>query len=282
MATLTKKITATAKANDLRPRWHVLDADGQVLGRLAVQIAHLLKGKHKPNYSPHMLTGDFVIVINAAKIRVTGRKAEQKVYYSHSQYPGGLKEVPYESMMARHPTRIIEHAVKGMLPHNRLGRQMLRRLKVYANAEHPHESQVAGSLKAEEKDREEGTVWIGLPKPQYKKRVRKVRETPAVEPEVASSAEVLAETDIPEEPAAEAESGADDPASSTDAEDIAEEPTTEAETVAEDAEPAVEPEEAAEPAAETEVVVQDAEPAAEAKDDVASEAVAEEEKERGA
>lgn len=276
MATLTKKITVTAKANDLRPRWHVLDADGQVLGRMAVQIAHLLKGKHKPNYSPHMLTGDFVIVINAAKIRVTGRKAEQKIYYSHSQYPGGLKEVPYESMMARHPTRIIEHAVKGMLPHNRLGRQMLRRLKVYANAEHPHESQVAGSLKAEEKDREEGTLWIGLPKPQYKKRTRKVRETAAVESEVASSAQVPAETDIPEEPTAEAESGADDPASSTDAEDVSEEPTTEAEPVAEDAGPA------AEPVAETETAVQDAEPAAEAKDDVASEAGAEEEKERGA
>ena len=104
MATLTKNITATAKANDLRPRWQVLDAQGQVLGRLAVQVAHILKGKHKPNYSPHMLTGDFVIVINAGKVRVTGRKAEQKVYYSHSQYPGGLKEVPYESMMAKHPS----------------------------------------------------------------------------------------------------------------------------------------------------------------------------------
>lgn len=285
MATLTKKITATAKANDLRPRWHVLDANGQVLGRLAVQIAHLLKGKHKPNYSPHMLTGDFVIVINAAKIRVTGRKAEQKVYYSHSQYPGGLKEVPYESMMARHPARIIEHAVKGMLPHNRLGRQMLRRLKVYANAEHPHESQVAGSLKAEKKDREEGTVWIGLPQPQYKKRARKVRETAAAEPEVASSAQVPAKTDIPEEPTADAGSGAEDSGPSTEAEDAVEKLAAEAETGAEDVEPVAESEGAAEkvaePAAETEAVSQDAEPAVETRDDVASEPGAEEKKEGG-
>lgn len=264
MATLTKNITATAKASDLRPRWHVLDAEGQVLGRLAVQVAHMLKGKHKPNYSPHMLTGDFVIVINAGKVRVTGRKAEQKIYYSHSQYPGGLKEVPYESMMARHPTRVIERAVKGMLPHNRLGRQMFRRLKVYEGAEHPHESQVADSLNALEKDRQEGVAWIGLPKPLHKKRARKVKETseapaPAVEEAPVDS-------------------------------DTSEEPVVEAEPVTSDAEPVIEAEAAvAEPEAVEEAVAEtsDAAPAAEAETaqepaDAPEAEASEEEKERGA
>ena len=210
MTTLTRKTTATPKANDLRPRWRLLDADGKVLGRLAVEIAHILKGKHKPNYSPHMLTGDFVIVVNAAKVRVTGRKAEQKIYYSHSLYPGGLKEVSYGRMMSRHPTRIIEHAVKGMLPHNRLGRQMLRRLKIYAGAEHPHESQVAGSLKEDAKDQEQGVTWIGLPKPQYKKRARKpaapkpepVAEAEVATPETVAEAETVVAEPVAQEPEA--------------------------------------------------------------------------------
>lgn len=247
MTTLTRKTTATAKASDLRPRWHVIDADGQVLGRLAVQIAHLLKGKHKPNYSPHMLTGDFVIVVNSAKVRVTGRKAEQKIYYSHSQYPGGLKAVPYHRMMARYPNRVIEHAVKGMLPHNRLGRQMFRRLKVYPGPDHPHESQVADSIKAFEKDREEGVTWIGLPKPLFNKRERKVRkvEEPAAEETVAeievfeesepeaSTADATPETVDAEpkeasvaatgqpEPAEDTPSEATDAASSSESEDSA-------------------------------------------------------------
>ena len=215
MATLTRKTTATAKASDLRPRWHVIDADGQVLGRLAVQVAHLLKGKHKPIYSPHMLTGDFVIVTNAAKVRVTGRKADQKIYYSHSQYPGGLKAVPYRRMMARHPHRVIEHAVKGMLPHNRLGRQMFRRLKVYAGAEHPHESQVTDSLKAFEKDRQEGITWIGLPKPLFNKRVRNPRK---VEEPVAEAATPESVGTEPTEEAQELPEPPDEPATeSTDA-----------------------------------------------------------------
>ena len=261
---MTKNITATAKASDLRPRWHVLDAEGQVLGRLAVQVAHMLKGKHKPNYSPHMLTGDFVIVINAGKVRVTGRKAEQKIYYSHSQYPGGLKEVPYESMMARHPTRVIEHAVKGMLPHNRLGRQMFRRLKVYEGAEHPHESQVADSLNALEKDREEGVAWIGLPKPLHKKRARKVKETsqapaPAVE-------EVPADSETPEEPVAEAEPVTSGAEPVIEAEAAVAEPEAVEEAVAETTDDA--------PAAEAETA-QEPEDAPEAE-------ASEEEKERGA
>lgn len=256
MATLTRKITATAKASDLRPRWHVIDAEGQVLGRLAVQIAHILKGKHKPNYSPHMLTGDFVIVINSAKVRVTGRKAEQKIYYSHSQYPGGLKAVPYGRMMARHPNRVIEHAVKGMLPHNRLGRQMFHRLKVYPGAEHPHESQVVDGLKALEKDREEGVAWIGLPKPLYNKRVRKPRkaaEPAATVEEVAAPEELAVEEPAPEaapetiaaetaeetQEAPELSEATDEPASEpTDAAPSAEAEDSETEEEAPTAEPA--------------------------------------------
>ena len=246
MATLTRKTTATVKASDLRPRWHVIDADGQVLGRLAVQIAHLLKGKHKPNYSPHMLTGDFVIVVNAAKVRVTGRKADQKIYYSHSQYPGGLKAVPYRRMMARHPHRVIEHAVKGMLPHNRLGRQMFRRLKVYAGAEHPHESQVTDSLRVLEKDRDEGVTWIGLPKPLFNKRVRKAGkiEEPAstVEEEAVAAVE-----EVVEEPVAEAAPQAVNSESTEETQEASEmpEPTEEPAAEATDAAPSVEAEDSA-------------------------------------
>ena len=247
MATLTRKTTATARASDLRPRWHVIDAEGQVLGRLAVQIAHFLKGKHKPNYSPHMLTGDFVIVVNAAKVRVTGRKAEHKIYYSHSQYPGGLKAVPYRRMMARHPHRVIEHAVKGMLPHNRLGRQMFRRLKVYAGPDHPHESQVTDSLKALEKDREEGVTWIGLPKPLFNKRVRKPRKveepTPPVAEEPVVEEEVIEEP-VPAETTSEAAPATPDAPSTEDTSEAAEEPTPTEEPATETTEvaPSVEPE----------------------------------------
>ena len=141
--------TYNTKASDLKPAWHVIDASGRTLGRLASEVATLLMGKHKPIYTPHLNTGDFVIVLNAAKVRVTGRKAEQKTYYRHSGYPGGLKSVNLARMMQTHPTRVIEHAVKGMLPHNPLGRDMLRRLKVYAGDIHPHEAQVGGRSRAE-------------------------------------------------------------------------------------------------------------------------------------
>ena len=129
--------------------WQVIDATGQVLGRLATQGATLLMGKHKPTYVPHMLSGDFVIVINANEVKVTGLKADQKVYRRHSQYPGNLKEIPYAQMQERHPERIIELAVKGMLPKSKLGRQMLKRLKIYSGAEHPHSAQVLGSERRE-------------------------------------------------------------------------------------------------------------------------------------
>ena len=132
------------KASDLKPKWHVVDAEGQTLGRLATGIASILNGKHNPLYVPHLLTGDFVIVTNAKKVRVTGNKVKQKKYYRHSGYHGGLTERTLEQMLARHPDRVISQAVKGMLPKNSLGRKMLKRLKVYAGPDHPHAAQVAG------------------------------------------------------------------------------------------------------------------------------------------
>ena len=142
--------TYSTKAGDVERKWHVIDASGQTLGRLASQVAVLLMGKHKPHYVPYIDTGDFVIVLNASKIKVTGNKAKQKMYYRHSGYPGGLKEVNFEKMLDTHPVRIIEHAVKGMLPSNRLGRAMYKKLKVYEGDSHPHEAQVRGSSKVKQ------------------------------------------------------------------------------------------------------------------------------------
>jgi large subunit ribosomal protein L13 len=139
--------TYSTKASDIERRWHVVDASGKNLGRLATEVAVLLKGKRKPIYSPHLDVGDYVIVVNAAKIEVTGKKLTQKIYYRHSNYPGGLRSVRLEEMMGTHPARVVEHAVKGMLPHNRLGAAMFKKLKVYAGAEHPHEAQVKATEK---------------------------------------------------------------------------------------------------------------------------------------
>jgi len=133
--------TYRTKAGDLRREWHVVDATGKILGKLASQVANLLMGKHKPIYSPHLDTGDYVIVINAAKIRVTGEKVEQKIYYRHSGYPGGLKSPAFKEILNSKPEYILEHAVKGMLPHNNLGRAMFKKLRVYPGNEHPHQAQ---------------------------------------------------------------------------------------------------------------------------------------------
>ncbi|MBM3188590.1 MAG: 50S ribosomal protein L13 [Chloroflexi bacterium] len=133
--------TYSAKASEIVRDWYVVDAAGQTLGRLATRIASVLRGKHKPSFSPNLDMGDFVIVINADKIAVTGRRLEQKYYYRHSLYPGGLTQVRMDRMLEKHPTRVIEHAVRGMLPKNRLGRQMIKKLKVYAGGSHPHEAQ---------------------------------------------------------------------------------------------------------------------------------------------
>jgi large subunit ribosomal protein L13 len=133
--------TYVTKPNEVEREWHVVDAKGETLGRLATRIARILCGKHKPNYSPAVDMGDYVIVVNAEKVRVTGRKLDQKVYYRHSGYPGGLKEISLRDQLTKHPTRVIEHAVRGMLPKGRLGRQMFKKLKVYAGPDHPHQAQ---------------------------------------------------------------------------------------------------------------------------------------------
>jgi len=134
--------TYSPKAKEINREWWLVDAKNQILGRLASQVARLLMGKHKPIYTPHMDTGDYVVVINAAQVRVTGKKAEEKVYYRHSTYPGGLKSTTLKELLARNPTRVIEYAVKGMLPHNSLGRAMFKKLKVYPGPEHPHSAQI--------------------------------------------------------------------------------------------------------------------------------------------
>lgn len=133
--------TYSTKAADIQRQWHVIDASGKVLGKLATQAATLLMGKHKPTFSPNLDTGDFVVIINAEKVQVSGGKEEKKVYYRHSGYPGGLKSVSLEEMMQADPTRVIEKAVKGMLPTNRLRAVRLKKLKVYAGEAHPHLAQ---------------------------------------------------------------------------------------------------------------------------------------------
>ena len=133
--------TFSPKPGDVQRRWHVIDATDVVLGRLATQVATLLRGKHKPVYAPHVDTGDFVIVINAEKVALTGTKRENKVEYRHSGYPGGLRSTSYDELLAKNPRRVVEKAVKGMLPHTTLGRHMLTKLKVYAGPEHPHQAQ---------------------------------------------------------------------------------------------------------------------------------------------
>jgi len=130
--------TYSTKRADIERKWHLIDASDKTLGRLATRIAGLLMGKHKPIFSPNLDTGDFVVVINADKVHITGNKAKQKLYYRHSGYPGGLKSISLEKMMQTNPTRVIEHAVNGMLPHTRLGASMKKRLKVYAGEAHPH------------------------------------------------------------------------------------------------------------------------------------------------
>jgi large subunit ribosomal protein L13 len=130
-----------AKANEVERKWYIIDAEDKVLGRLATEIATILRGKNKPIYTPHVDTGDFVIVINADKVKLTGKKLEQKNYTYHTGYPGGLRQVSYGELMEKNPEKIIELAVKGMLPKNSLGRQMYRKLKVYRGTEHGHEAQ---------------------------------------------------------------------------------------------------------------------------------------------
>ena len=138
--------TFSAKPDDIEREWVVVDAEGKTLGRLATSIATILRGKHKAYFTPHVDCGDFVIVVNADKIHVTGKKLDQKMYYRHSGYPGGLKQVNLRRQLETHPTRVVESAVRGMLPKNRLGRKIFRKLRVYAGPEHPHQAQQPKSL----------------------------------------------------------------------------------------------------------------------------------------
>lgn len=133
--------THSVKASEITREWFIVDAEGKVLGRLAAQVAHVLRGKHKPIFAPHLDTGDHVVVVNASKVRLTGNKSDTKVYYRHSGFPGGLRELKYSRLIETRPELVVEQAIKGMLPHNRLGRAMSSKLKVYAGSDHPHAAQ---------------------------------------------------------------------------------------------------------------------------------------------
>jgi large subunit ribosomal protein L13 len=133
--------TYTVRKGDIKREWYVVDAQGKTLGRLASKIAQILRGKHKPIYVPHLDCGDYVIVVNAEKVRITGKKLDQKFYYRHSGYPGGIKSINLRDQLQKYPTRVLEAAVRGMLPKNRLGRAMIKKLKVYAGGSHPHQAQ---------------------------------------------------------------------------------------------------------------------------------------------
>lgn len=138
--------TFSPKKENIERQWYLVDAKNQVLGRLASHVARILRGKHKPIFAPHVDTGDHVIIINAERIRVTGKKAQQKRYKRYSGYPSGLKETVYEEMLAKHPERILEHAIRGMLPKNRLGRKMFKKLRIYTGEQHPHQAQKPETL----------------------------------------------------------------------------------------------------------------------------------------
>ena len=181
-----QRSTKHTKPTDRIERWHVIDAEGERLGRLASKIAGLLQGKHRPDFSRHQLSEDFVIVVNAAKVGFSGNKLSQKVYYRHSGYMGGMRTRTLEEMLGRFPERVIELAVKGMLPRNRLGRRMLRRMKVYASGEHPHEAQVR----------------MGMAKPKQAPAALATSSAPDVQTDAAAEAEpvvAVAETAIVQE-----------------------------------------------------------------------------------
>lgn len=133
--------TFSAKAHEVKRDWHLVDADGKTLGRLATEVARRLRGKHKPEFTPHVDTGDYVVIINAEKVAVTGNKAQNKMYHHHTGYIGNLKSINFAKLQAQHPERIIENAVKGMMPKNPLGRAMYKKLKIYSGSEHPHAAQ---------------------------------------------------------------------------------------------------------------------------------------------
>lgn len=142
------KTTKFFKSQDSPQKWHLVDAEGKTLGRLATQVARLLRGKHKPQFTPNADLGDFVIVVNASRIKMTGKRTELKEYFHYTGYPGGATYEKFQDLLRTHPERVFEHAVKGMLPHNRLGRQIIKKMKVYAGPEHPHKAQQPEPLTA--------------------------------------------------------------------------------------------------------------------------------------
>lgn len=188
--------TVRLKASQIYKDWHVIDAAGRSLGRVASEAAVLLRGKHKPTFERHMDCGDFVIVVNAAQVKVTGRKAEQMAYYTHSGYPGGLRRRSYSDQMRLHPDRIIEDAVKGMLPGGPLGKQMAKHLKVYPGPRHPHESQVVGSERARvAREANQAALLQAAPKPPPRLRPLSV---PDVAPEPVAAVPAPAPAPAPE------------------------------------------------------------------------------------
>ena len=185
---MTTKSTYRLRAADMDRRWHVVDAAERPLGRVAGEVARLLQGKHKATFEPHLAMGDFVVVVNARAVDLTGKKRDQKVYYRHTGYPGGLRERSFDEQMAKDPTRVIEKAVKGMLPSGVRGRAMLRMLKVYAGAEHPHAAQLTAGTGARAKKRAEAPTPAAAPK-------ATATETPAAETSAPTSeAETTAPT----------------------------------------------------------------------------------------
>ncbi len=169
--------TYSPKPEHIEHRWYVLDASGQVLGRLATEAAHLLRGKHKPIFAPHMDTGDHVIVVNAAKVELTGNKREKKFAYRHSGYPGGIKAERYDRFLDEKPEKAVERAVRGMLPKNRLGRQMIKKLHVVRGGEHPHQAQKPETLAVGQRP-----VWTGLPTAPAPTKAPRAKPAPATEP----------------------------------------------------------------------------------------------------
>ena len=201
--------TYSAKPSHVKAKWHVFDANGKTLGRLATEIAVLLQGKHKPMYTRHILTGDYVVVVNASKVRVTGKKAQQKMYRRHSHYPGALRETPLAVLQERHPDRVVRAAVQGMLPKNVRGRQMLRRLKIYAGESHPHEAQVNQPAEREPAPAEldlptESQVVVEQQAPEEQVVDEATTETPEAETTEAASEEAQVETEAVEETQEEA------------------------------------------------------------------------------
>ena len=244
--------TVRRKASEIAKNWHVVDAAGRPLGRVATEAATLLRGKHKPTYEPHLDDGDFVIIINASKVQLSGRKAEQKVYYRHSGYPGNLRKRTFAEQMARRPERVLERSVWGMLPKGPLGKRIRRHLKVYAGAEHPHQAQITGSERAAEAaaEAEAEALQALIENPPRPPRLRplSVHETPT--PRLTRREKVAAWLAELEEARATAEADAAAMA------EVEEEDLPEEEDAPEDA-PEEEPVAEAEPTAEAEVEAED-------------------------